>query len=119
MSFAATAPTAPTAPASAAEQLQQRRPASAVSEAATTASRPSSIDRGHWIDEAHANYILMYVMLMGIRFAVSRTQAKAARTHLTALDFTTAHKRSFDAYVLLPLHKGPPLTTASRTQEGK
>lgn len=50
---------------------------------------------GNLIGEDHANYVLMYNMLTGIRTAVSRCQAKMVRT-LTDADFTAAHKYSFD-----------------------
>lgn len=50
---------------------------------------------GNLIGEDHANYVLMYNMLTGIRIAVSRCQAKIVRS-LTDADFTAAHKYSFD-----------------------
>ena len=50
---------------------------------------------GNLIGEGHANYVLMYNMLTGIRIAVSRWQAKLRRP-LVAEDFTAAHKYSFD-----------------------
>lgn len=50
---------------------------------------------GNLIGEDHANYILMYNMLTGIRIGVSRCQAKIKRA-LTDEDFTAAHKYSFD-----------------------
>jgi 1-phosphatidylinositol-4-phosphate 5-kinase len=50
---------------------------------------------GNLIGEDHANYVLMYNMLTGIRTAVSRCQAKMVRT-LSDADFTAAHKYSFD-----------------------
>ena len=53
---------------------------------------------GNVIGEGHANYVLMYNMLTGIRIAVSRCQAKIARD-LTPDDFNAAHKYSFDMYV--------------------
>ncbi|KAF9051633.1 hypothetical protein BJ165DRAFT_1401124 [Panaeolus papilionaceus] len=63
--------------------------------------RPSSVPRqdmplvGNLIGEDHANYILMYNMLTGIRVGVSRCQAKIKR-ELTPEDFTARHKFSFD-----------------------
>ncbi|KAI0320937.1 hypothetical protein OF83DRAFT_1052107 [Amylostereum chailletii] len=50
---------------------------------------------GNVIGEGHANYVLMYNMLTGIRTAVSRYQAKIKRP-LTDEDFTARHKYSFD-----------------------
>ncbi|KAG1738632.1 uncharacterized protein EDB91DRAFT_1249164 [Suillus paluster] len=50
---------------------------------------------GNLIGEDHANYVLMYNMLTGIRIAVSRYQAKIKRP-LTDQDFTARHKYSFD-----------------------
>lgn len=50
---------------------------------------------GNVIGEGHANYVLMYNMLTGIRVAVSRCQAKIRRP-LTHEDFKAAHKYSFD-----------------------
>ncbi|KAF9045989.1 SAICAR synthase-like protein [Hymenopellis radicata] len=50
---------------------------------------------GNLIGEGHANYVLMYNMLTGIRIGVSRCQAKIKRP-LTDDDFTARHKFSFD-----------------------
>ncbi|GAA5918160.1 hypothetical protein JCM1841_005280 [Sporobolomyces salmonicolor] len=50
---------------------------------------------GNLIGQDHANYVLMYNMLTGIRIAVSRCQAKAKRP-LTDADYTSRHKFSFD-----------------------
>ncbi|GAA5898810.1 hypothetical protein JCM8208_005402 [Rhodotorula glutinis] len=50
---------------------------------------------GNLIGQDHANYVLMYNMLTGIRIGVSRCQAKAARP-LTDADYTARHKFSFD-----------------------
>ena len=50
---------------------------------------------GSLIGEGHANYVLMFNMLTGIRVAVSRCQAKIRRP-LTDEDFKAAHKYSFD-----------------------
>ena len=50
---------------------------------------------GSLIGEGHANYVLMFNMLTGIRVAVSRCQAKIRRP-LTEEDFKAAHKYSFD-----------------------
>lgn len=53
---------------------------------------------GKLIDESHANYVLMYNMLTGIRIAVSRCEAKPRRP-LTASDYKARHKFTFDMYV--------------------
>ncbi|KAK7032913.1 phosphatidylinositol phosphate kinase PIPK5 [Favolaschia claudopus] len=50
---------------------------------------------GNLIGEDHANYVLMYNMLTGIRVGVSRCQAKVKRP-LTDEDFSARHKFSFD-----------------------
>lgn len=50
---------------------------------------------GNLIGEDHANYVLMYNMLTGIRIGVSRCQAKLRRP-LTDADFKAKHKFSFD-----------------------
>ncbi|BGP24638.1 Phosphatidylinositol-4-phosphate 5-kinase [Rhodotorula toruloides] len=50
---------------------------------------------GNLIGQDHANYVLMYNMLTGIRIGVSRCQAKARRP-LTDADYTARHKFSFD-----------------------
>ncbi|CAH7681028.1 hypothetical protein BY996DRAFT_4577700 [Phakopsora pachyrhizi] len=50
---------------------------------------------GNLIGEGHANYVLMYNMLTGIRIGVSRCQAKLKRP-LTDADYTARHKFSFD-----------------------
>ncbi|GAA6057599.1 hypothetical protein JCM3770_005405 [Rhodotorula araucariae] len=50
---------------------------------------------GNLIGQDHANYVLMYNMLTGIRIGVSRCQAKAERP-LTDADYTARHKFSFD-----------------------
>jgi len=50
---------------------------------------------GTTVDEYHANYMLMYDMLMGIRIAVSRNQAKEPR-RLCDADFKASHKLAFD-----------------------
>lgn len=66
-----------------------------------TMSRTIAADEplvGNVIGEGHANYVLMFNMLTGIRIAVSRCQAKIRRP-LTDEDFTAAHKYSFDMYV--------------------
>ncbi|KAJ3244873.1 Phosphatidylinositol-4-phosphate 5-kinase [Chytriomyces hyalinus] len=47
------------------------------------------------IREGHANYLLMYDMLTGIRVAVSRCNAKPNR-QLDEADFKAAHKLAFD-----------------------
>lgn len=50
---------------------------------------------GTKVDEGHENYVTAYNMLTGIRFTVSRTNAKLDR-ELTDADFTARHKFSFD-----------------------
>ncbi|KAJ3230305.1 Phosphatidylinositol-4-phosphate 5-kinase [Chytriomyces hyalinus] len=47
------------------------------------------------IREGHANYLLMYDMLTGIRVSVSRCHAKPGRV-LDEADFKAAHKLAFD-----------------------
>lgn len=50
---------------------------------------------GTKVDEGHVNYVTAYNMLTGIRFTVSRTNAKLDR-ELTDADFQAKHKMSFD-----------------------
>lgn len=50
---------------------------------------------GTKVDQNHVNWVTAYNMLTGIRFTVSRTNAKIDR-ELTDADFTTRHKFSFD-----------------------
>lgn len=50
---------------------------------------------GTKVDKDHANWITAYNMLTGIRFTVSRTNAKIDR-ELTDADFNAKHKLSFD-----------------------
>lgn len=50
---------------------------------------------GTKVDQNHANYVTAYNMLTGIRFTVSRTNAKLDRP-LTDADFDARHKFSFD-----------------------
>ncbi|KAK4497155.1 hypothetical protein PRZ48_011605 [Zasmidium cellare] len=50
---------------------------------------------GTKVDENHVNYETAYNMLTGIRFTVSRTNAKLDR-ELTEADFVAKHKMSFD-----------------------
>ncbi|KAH8918439.1 SAICAR synthase-like protein [Atractiella rhizophila] len=50
---------------------------------------------GNLIGEGHANYVLMYNMLTGIRIAVSRWQAKLKKP-LVDEDYGACHKYSFD-----------------------
>jgi 1-phosphatidylinositol-4-phosphate 5-kinase len=50
---------------------------------------------GTKVDQNHANYVMAYNMLTGIRFTVSRTNAKMDR-ELTDADFDMKHKFSFD-----------------------
>ena len=53
---------------------------------------------GTKVDHNHVNWVTAYNMLTGIRFTVSRTNAKADRP-LTENDFHTRQKFSFDMYV--------------------
>lgn len=50
---------------------------------------------GKKIEEGHVNWVIAYNMLTGIRFTVSRTNAKMDR-ELTDDDFNAKHKFSFD-----------------------
>ncbi|KAF2399941.1 SAICAR synthase-like protein [Trichodelitschia bisporula] len=50
---------------------------------------------GTKVDQNHVNYVTAYNMLTGIRFTVSRTNAKLDR-ELTDADFEARHKFSFD-----------------------
>ncbi|PWZ03671.1 SAICAR synthase-like protein, partial [Testicularia cyperi] len=50
---------------------------------------------GNLVGEGHANYVLMYNMLTGIRIGVSRCQAKMKRP-LNDADFKARHKFTFD-----------------------
>ena len=50
---------------------------------------------GTKVDQNHVNYVTAYNMLTGIRFTVSRTNAKLDR-ELTDADFDAKHKFSFD-----------------------
>lgn len=50
---------------------------------------------GTKVDQNHANYVTAYNMLTGIRFTVSRTNAKLDRA-LTDADFGASHKMTFD-----------------------
>ena len=50
---------------------------------------------GKKVDETHVNWVTAYNMLTGIRFTVSRINAKMDR-ELTAADFAAQHKFSFD-----------------------
>lgn len=50
---------------------------------------------GTKVDENHVNWVTAYNMLTGIRFTVSRTNAKVDR-ELTDADFDARHKFSFD-----------------------
>lgn len=52
---------------------------------------------GTKVDQSHVNWITAYNMLTGIRFTVSRTNAKMDR-ELTDADFEAKHKFSFDMY---------------------
>jgi 1-phosphatidylinositol-4-phosphate 5-kinase len=53
---------------------------------------------GTKVDQHHVNWVTAYNMLTGIRFTVSRTNAKMDRD-LTNADFEAKHKFSFDMYV--------------------
>lgn len=53
---------------------------------------------GTKVDQNHVNWVTAYNMLTGIRFVVSRTNAKMDR-ELTDADFDAKHKFSFDMYV--------------------
>jgi 1-phosphatidylinositol-4-phosphate 5-kinase len=55
---------------------------------------------GTKVDQNHVNWVTAYNMLTGIRFTVSRTNAKMDR-ELTDADFATKHKFSFDMWVSL------------------
>ncbi|KZV63972.1 SAICAR synthase-like protein [Peniophora sp. CONT] len=61
----------------------------------TSDEKADKVAVGNVIGEGHANYVLMYNMLTGIRIAVSRCQAKITHA-LTPEDFGAAHKYSFD-----------------------
>lgn len=50
---------------------------------------------GTRVGEGHVNFVAAYNMLTGIRYAVSRTNAKIDR-QLTDADYDTSHKFSFD-----------------------
>jgi len=50
---------------------------------------------GTKVDQNHVNWVTAYNMLTGIRFTVSRTNAKLDRL-LTDADFDARHKFSFD-----------------------
>lgn len=52
---------------------------------------------GTKVDQNHVNWVTAYNMLTGIRFTVSRTNAKMDRD-LTDADFEAKHKFSFDMY---------------------
>lgn len=53
---------------------------------------------GTKVDQHHVNWVTAYNMLTGIRFTVSRTNAKMDR-ELTQADFDAKHKFSFDMWV--------------------
>jgi len=53
---------------------------------------------GTKVDQNHVNYVTAYNMLTGIRFTVSRINAKMDR-ELTPADFEAKHKFSFDMFV--------------------
>jgi 1-phosphatidylinositol-4-phosphate 5-kinase len=52
---------------------------------------------GTKVDRNHVNWVTSYNMLTGIRFTVSRINAKMDR-ELTPADFKAKHKFSFDMY---------------------
>lgn len=54
---------------------------------------------GTKVDQNHVNWVTAYNMLTGIRFTVSRINAKMDR-ELTPADFQAKHKFSFDMYVI-------------------
>lgn len=54
---------------------------------------------GTKVDQHHVNWVTAYNMLTGIRFTVSRINAKMER-ELTPADFEAKHKFSFDMYYL-------------------
>lgn len=56
---------------------------------------------GTKVDQNHVNWVTAYNMLTGIRFTVSRINAKMDR-ELTPADFDAKHKFSFDMYVSNP-----------------
>jgi 1-phosphatidylinositol-4-phosphate 5-kinase len=57
---------------------------------------------GTKVDQNHVNWVTAYNMLTGIRFVVSRINAKMDR-ELTPADFQAKHKFSFDMSVVPPL----------------
>ncbi|GAB7357291.1 hypothetical protein MBLNU459_g8259t2 [Dothideomycetes sp. NU459] len=73
-----------------AEHIKQKR--------ASKRKRDDDDDRvivGTKVDQNHVNWVTAYNMLTGIRFTVSRTNAKIDR-ELTDADFDARHKFSFD-----------------------
>lgn len=56
---------------------------------------------GTKVDQHHVNYVTAYNMLTGIRFTVSRTNAKIRTGDITDQHFAAAHKFSFDVYVVV------------------
>ncbi|KAJ3309606.1 DNA-directed RNA polymerase II subunit rpb1, partial [Blyttiomyces sp. JEL0837] len=71
-----------------------------------TRRRSTEVEIGTPVKEGHANYMLMYDMLTGIRVSVSRCNAKPIR-ELEEADFNAAHKLAFDV-------TGNELTPSSR-----
>lgn len=72
------------------EHIRQKR--------ASKRKRDDDEDRvvvGTKVDQNHVNWVIAYNMLTGIRFTVSRTNAKIDR-ELTDADFDAKHKFSFD-----------------------
>ena len=70
---------------------------------------------GTKVDQHHVNWVTAYNMLTGIRFTVSRTNAKLDR-ELTDADFHARHKFSFDMWVTL-LHR-PLFQVGRRVMSG-
>lgn len=70
---------------------------------------------GTKVDQNHVNWVTAYNMLTGIRFTVSRTNAKLDRP-LTDADFEAKHKFSFDMSVL---SRKIPMDKANCTQNRK
>ncbi|PSN62558.1 SAICAR synthase-like protein [Corynespora cassiicola Philippines] len=70
---------------------------------------------GTKVDQNHVNWVTAYNMLTGIRFTVSRTNAKMDR-ELTDADFDAKHKFSFDMYAAswTPCSTGNELTPSAK-----
>lgn len=74
-----------------AEHIKQKR----ASKKARADTDDDRVVVGTKVDESHVNWVTAYNMLTGIRFTVSRTNAKLDR-ELTDADFSAKHKFSFD-----------------------